>query len=154
MRSKVRVLAGGALIIGLLLAESAASARTGTTTLVRQLRFKRGQTAALVRGVLKPGTKHVYKFRATAGQDARVRLFLAAGQKARPDDVLFAIQRVGDRLPGTNSQFLEGSYPQGNIDWSGKLPATSQYEIWVFNPAVSDHFINRALAYTLEVAIK
>ena len=154
MRSTVRILVGRALVIGLLFPTSLASPRVGSATLVRQLKFKHGQTTASVGAVLKPETNHVYRLRAKAGQEAHVHLLLSGKEKARTGDVLFTVQHVGSYIPGTDTQFLEGIYSTGNIDWSGKLPVTGQYEIWVFNPAVSDHFFKHPLGYRLEVTIK
>ena len=49
---------------------------------------------------------------------------------------------------------LEGVDRRGETDWSGILPVSGEYEIWVGNPEISDHPVKRPVHYKLEVKIE
>jgi hypothetical protein len=60
----------------------------------------------------------------------------------------------GCYVQGRSTALLEGIDKGGVTDWSGELPITGEYEIYVSNPPISDHVVKRALPYKLEVKIK
>lgn len=121
---------------------------------IRRLIFERGRTDAVLRGVLRPYTNHIYRFRARAGQKMSVRLHLAEKRAEEAGDVAFWVQSR-DHLLKNSTAILEGIDPKGGeTSWSGELPMTGEYEIYLANPEISDHVIKRALHYTLEVEIK
>jgi hypothetical protein len=73
--------------------------------------------------------------------------------QAPADDVVFWVQSK-KYVQGRNTALLEGIDKGGVADWSGELPITGEYEIYVSNPPVSDHPVKRALSYKLEVEIR
>ncbi|HEV8482245.1 MAG TPA: hypothetical protein VGV87_01695 [Blastocatellia bacterium] len=151
MRSNAFV--GWTLVISIVLGSIPTSGQIARSPSHRQIRFKEGQTTVQVRAVLKPETDQVYRFRARAGQNIHVHLVLPGKQKARPWDVVFVVQHIGNHIPGTNTQILEGVNPHGEINWLGKIPVDGDYEIWVSNPEISDRFYTRPIRYILEVSI-
>ncbi len=119
----------------------------------RRIRLGRGQSAATLSNVLRPGTSHVYTFHARAGQRMSVRLRLTDKRVAREGDVVFWVQSR-KYVAGSNSTYLEGIDPRGGeAEWSGQLPLTGEYEIYLSNPGAGDHEILRPLRYAVEVSI-
>lgn len=114
---------------------------------IRRISFARGQTSTILRARLKPYTNHVYRLSARKGQHMAVRL------QAPVNDVVFWVQSR-KYSPGRDTLLLEGIYKGGVADWSGELPVTGEYEIYVSNPPVSDHPVKRALPYKLAVEIR
>jgi hypothetical protein len=68
-------------------------------------------------------------------------------------DIVFWIQ-TRKYLKGRNTLILEGIDKGGVDDWSGKLPATGEYEIYVSNPPYNDHTVKHKIHYILQVSIK
>ncbi len=133
---------------------SLSSAQGVGRDLTRRVRFGRGQTGATLSSVLRPGTSHVYTFRARAGQRMSVRLRLTDKRGAREGDVVFWVQSK-KYVAGRNTAILEGIDPRGGaVEWTGQLPLTGEYEIYLSNPEVSDHEILRPLRYAVEVSIE
>lgn len=116
-------------------------------TRIQRISFARGQTSTILRGRLKPHTNHVYRFYARSGQHMVVRL------QAPVNDVVFWVQSR-KYVQGRDTLLLEGVYRGGVTDWSGELPVTGEYEIYVSNPEINDHPVKHALAYKLAVEIK
>jgi hypothetical protein len=130
----------------------AQSGGRGLTT--RRIRFERGHTDATLHHTLRPGTIHVHTFHARAGQRMSVRLRLTGGRAARAGDAVFWVQSKR-YIAGRNTTILEGIDPRGGaVDWSGELPLTGEYEIYLSNPEVSDHLIKYSLRYALAVSIE
>src|ERR1044071_6008422 len=154
MRLNVRAFVGWSFLISSVFISIPTLGQTARAPSQRQIRFKDRQTSVQVRGVLKPETDHVYRFRAKAGQNARVHLVLGAKQKAQPWDVVFVVQHIGKHIPGTNTDILKGVDPHGEIDWTGRIPVDGEYEIWVSNPNITDHPITHPIRYILEVSIE
>lgn len=73
--------------------------------------------------------------------------------QAPVDDVVFWVQSR-KYVQGRDTLLLEGVYRGGVTDWSGELPVTGEYEIYVSNPEINDHPVKHALAYKLAVEIK
>ena len=128
------------------LAASICSASTPKTTRIERINFTSGQSTALLRGLLKPSTNHLYRLRARAGQ----RLVLHLRSSA--NDVVFWVQGT-KYVQGRDTLILDGIDRGGVTDWSGDLPLTGDYKIYVSNPPVNTHRIKRALSYSLEVSI-
>lgn len=138
----------------LFLVTSSASAQSGSRSFTRRIRFERGRTAAALHHTLRPDTIHIYTFHAHAGQSMSLRLRLTGGRDARAGDAVFWVQSK-KRVAGRNTTFLEGIDPRGGaVEWSGELPLTGEYEIYLSNPEVSDHVIKHSLRYALAVSIE
>jgi hypothetical protein len=134
------------LVAVCLLAElSSAFAQKATNA--HRIRFTHGQTKAVVRGELKPYTRHIYRLSARQRQRMTVRL------QTPQDDIVFWIQSRKS-IPQRNKYILEGIDKGGATDWTGELPLTGEYEIHVSNPPISDHEIKRTISYKLEVEIR
>ncbi len=112
----------------------------------RRIAFAPGQTSIVLRGRLKPYRHHLYRFHARAGQRLTLRL-----HSPRSDVVCWV---EGTTYVRPDTKVLEGIDKGGVTDWSGELPATEAYEIYVSNPPISDHRVRRILPYTLEITIK
>jgi len=97
----------------------------------RRLRFARGAAAAV--GVLRPGTRearHVYAFRAKAGQRLSARV--TSGRLSVPGaGEVGAVFHVTDEQRNLPPGF--GDYPYGGpTEWSGALPRDGLYRVVVF----------------------
>lgn len=114
---------------------------------IQRVTFRKGQTDAAVRGRLKPYTRHLYRLRANAGQRLSVQLESADG------DVVLWVQSTR-RVPNSDSFILPGITKEGVTEWSGELPSTQDYEIYVSNPRISDHPVTHVLPYTLRLTLK
>ncbi len=126
----------------------------------RRLRFARGAAAAV--GVLRPGTRearHVYTFRAKAGQRLSARV---TSGRLRLQDVgeVGAVFHVTDERGNLPPGF--GDYPYGGpTEWAGKLPRAGTYRIVVFvedGPDDPDEATLRrmrlSLRYRLQVTLR
>jgi hypothetical protein len=121
---------------------------------VKDLVFQPGQTSVTVEGNLAPYAKHIYKFRARAGQTMTVQLRVRGGSKQDATDLAFWIQTC-KYVKGRDTLMLDGIDISGKSDkWSGTLPADGEYEIYVSNPPYSDHVVKHIIRYALEVSIK
>ena len=116
-------------------------------SLIRRISFARGQTSTILTARVKPYTNHVYRLYARSGQHMAVRL------QAPVNDVVFWVQSR-KYSQGRDTLLLEGIFKGGVDDWSGELPVTGEYEIYVSNPPINDHLIKRALPYKLVVEIR
>lgn len=133
---------------------SLASAQSVGHGITRRIRFARGQTTATLSNVLRPDTFHDYLFRARAGQRMSVRLRLTDKRAVRQDDVVFWVQSK-EFIAGRNTKILEGIDPRGGeVEWSGQLPLTGEYEIYLTNPEFNDHEVKHPLRYVVEVSIE
>jgi len=123
------------------------SAWAQRVSLIRRITFAPGQTSTILRARVKPSSNHVYRLYARSGQHMAVRL------QAPNNDVVFWVQSK-KYIQGRDTLLLEGVYKGGVVDWSGELPATGGYEIYVSNPPINDHPVKRALPYELAVEIR
>lgn len=78
---------------------------------------------------------------------------MAVRLQAPVNDVVFWVQSR-KYSQGRDTLLLEGIFKGGVDDWSGELPVTGEYEIYVSNPPINDHLIKRALPYKLVVEIR
>jgi len=123
------------------------------TTPVKTLRIRKGQSSILVRGILRPRAKQLYRLSGRAGQRLRVRLVSSRSSFEAFDAVLWVQSRK--YYPGNkDTLLLEGVDRHGMTDWSGTLPITGEYEVIISNPDVSDHPIRHSVHYKLEVEIE
>ena len=67
---------------------------------------------------------------------------------------MFWIQTSGWYPTGRSTSVLEGIDKGGATNWSGLLPETGEYEIYVSNPPISDHPIGRSLPYKLTITTR
>lgn len=95
-------------------------------TVLKPLKLVRG-TATVVRDTIRLCTSHVFKFRATRGQ--QVNLKLTTGKKTS----LTLMPPSGEALV------------DGGLNWSGRLTESGQYEIQIGTDATA--------RYTLEITI-
>ena len=102
------------------------------TSVVRRVRFPRGRTSTVLRGVLRRGISHDYILGASAGQTMSVHL-------SSPGGLTFTIIGPYGR-----------SLADFTTDWSGELPANGDYRINV----LPDTSTNQAFSYTLEITIR
>lgn len=116
-------------------------------TKVQRVAFRKGQPEAVLEGRLKPYTRHLYRIRANAGQQLSVHLESADG------DVVLWVQSTRP-VPGNGSFILPGITKEGVTEWSGELPSSQDYEIYISNPRISDHPVTRVLPYTLRLTLK
>lgn len=123
------------------------SALPPKTTRVQRVTFRKGQTATVLQGRLKPYTRHLYRFQANAGKRLSVKLESADG------DVVFWVQSTR-AIPGSDSFVLPGVTKEGVTEWEGELPSSQNYEIHVSNPRISDQPVTRVLPYTLRLTLK
>ena len=129
-------------IMLLLTAATAIALGQKGTIITRRVQFERGQTSTTLKGKASWGASYVYLLRARAGQTLTVRVTGA------PD---FTIYPPGKR-PSANTSAedvaLKGTF--GVKDWSGQLPASGEYAIWLSHaePEVS------MAGDTLEVSIR
>jgi hypothetical protein len=133
----------------------AAKARLGgSKDHVRQISFSRGGHTATLKGMLRPYSKHIYRFRARGGQEMSIELRFQKEGVGRDGDLVFWVQCRGWYPPGSRTAVLERIDKGGVANWSGILPGTGEYEIYVSNPPIGDHAIRRSLPYKLQMAIK
>jgi len=116
-------------------------------TKVQRVALRKGQSDTVLEGRLKPNTRHLYKIRGNAGQKLSVRLEAADG------DVVLWVQSTRP-VPGNDSFILPGITKEGVTEWSGELPSSQDYEIYISNPRISDHPVTRVLPYTLRLTFK
>ncbi len=133
-------------VAAIFLSASTCFASSPKTTRIQRINFAPGQSTAVLRGRLRPYTNHIYRLRARSGQ----RLVLHLRSPA--NDVVFWVQST-KYVQGRDTLILDGIDRRGATDWSGELPLTDDYEIYVSNPPVNTHRIKRALPYSLEVSI-
>lgn len=69
------------------------------------------------------------------------------------NDVVFSVQSR-KYLKGRDTLLLEGVFKGGVAEWSGELPVTGEYEIYVSNPPINDHPVKHAMRYKLVVEIR
>lgn len=118
-----------------------ASGQKGTI-IRKRIQFARGKSTMTVRGNATWGTVYAYSLRASAGQTMTVRVrgkadFQIYPPGARPN---------ADTTPEEIA--LEGAV--GVKQWSGELPTTGNYEIWL---NMSEMYAE-SVPYTLEVTIR
>ena len=130
-----------------LISAATISALPPKITRVQRVTLPKGQSAATLEGRLKPYTRHLYRIRGNAGQQLSVQLESADG------DVVLWVQSTRT-VPGSDSFVLPGITKEGVTEWSGKLPSTQDYEIYLSNPRISDHPVTRVLPYTLRLTLK
>ena len=118
---------------------------------IKKVRFQRGQNIALLQGTLHPQTHHVYRMVAHAGQHMRARLLGRSSFYEAPDMVFWIQSRK--YVANRDTLLLEGVDRRGETAWSGTLPVSGEYEIWVGNPEISDHPVKRPVHYKLQVEI-
>jgi hypothetical protein len=122
--SSSAVPAGGAAAAG-----AAASQCRGTDRIVgKRIRFARGRTTAVVKDRVLLCTAHEYRLRARGGQTMSVNL--VAGRRTS----LTLRAPSGDALA------------DGEMSWSGELPASGEYVVTVGT--------DETAPYTLEVTIR
>jgi hypothetical protein len=121
---------------------------------VRQIRFSHGGTATVLTGVLRPYNRHTYRFRARVGQEMSIQLRLRKEGAGSKKDLVFWVQSRGWYPPSSNTALLEGIDKGGVTNWSGILPGTGEYEIYVSNPPITDHAVRHSLPYKLEITIR
>jgi hypothetical protein len=114
---------------------------------VRRIRFERNHSSTILRGNLRPYTNHIYRFHARQGQRMTVRV------QSPANDIVFWVQSRR-YVHGSSSLILGGIHRNGETDWSGELPLSGEYEIYVSNPPMSDHAVSRALYYEVELRIE
>jgi hypothetical protein len=120
-------IAGAALIVS-----GAALARTHT----ERIRFQRGKSTAVIENAVVRGDRDRYLLGARAGQSMSVRI------TSLERNAVFTVYRPGGQraLAGTE----EG---KDAVRWSGRLPATGDYEILVGGTRGN-------ASYTLTVSIR
>ncbi|HEX8474627.1 MAG TPA: hypothetical protein VF666_11380 [Pyrinomonadaceae bacterium] len=113
----------------------------------RRISLERGESTVVLRGKLEPCKQRIYKLRARQGQRMSVVLL--------PDenDVVFWV-RGRPSLRESVSLVLDGIHRNGVTDWSGELPFSGEYEIYVSRPPVSDRREKRVLPYKIELRIE
>lgn len=120
---------------------------------VRRISFPRKGNTATLKGTLQPYFNHIYRFRAPGGQKVTIEL-RQTKELGRDGDLVFWIQSRGWYPTGRSTHVLEGIDKSGATNWSGILPGTGEYEIYVSNPPISDHPIVRSLPYRLRITSK
>jgi hypothetical protein len=125
----------------------------GSKDIVQELTLSSAVTTTSADHSLVPYTNHIFRFTGRAGQvlTAHLEVQQAFGQDG--NDVVFWIQSR-KYIAGSNTMILDGIDKGGVQDWSGTLPASGEYEIYVSNPPVSDHAIQHNIHYVLQVALK
>jgi hypothetical protein len=121
----------GLLLITLSLLTSG-MAQSGKT---QRVRFARGRTTAILKGAVVRGTQDRYILGARRGQTMIVHI------TSLERNAVFSII-------GPNAIALSGAEEgDDTMDWSGELPATGDYSIWVSGTRGN-------ATYTLEVTIR
>ena len=116
----------------LLMLDTTAAVQRGKT---QRVRFARGRTTAVLKGAVVRGTQDRYILGASAGQTMLVHI------TAREKNAVFTIL-------GPDATALAGTEEGADAtDWSGTLPLTGDYSIWV-SPTRGN------ATYTLEVTIR
>ena len=136
MRNILRTIALAGSLVGTAAvpADAGATARAGAQcprtdrVILKQIRFGRGRTTAVIKDTVRLCTSHEYRLRARAGQTMSVNL--ATGR------------RTGLTVMSPSGEALL----DGGKDWSGELPEDGQYTLQVGTDATA--------AYTLEVTIR
>ena len=143
------------IVTGIILPLIVASSfgQSGSRNIVRQIKFEPEHTSAVLRALLRPYTSHIYRFHGREGQRIHVNLHVVTKKAEEQDDIVFWAQSR-DYIPGRNTLLLEGIDKGGVTKWSGELPVSGEYEIYISNPKISDHAVTRSLRYTLEVTIQ
>jgi hypothetical protein len=108
-----------------------ASAQHGGDFTPRRVSFAKGRTTAVLKGVVKGAKGYVYKLRARGGQTMSVHIAGRANFTVN--------QESGDALAADVK------------DWSGELPQTGEYSIFV-SGVNGDDSVNRP--FTLEITIR
>ena len=117
------------LLLSLLLVP--AHAQRGTSV-VRRIKFPRGQTGAEVQGTLQRGTSHDYLVRARHGQGMAVRIICQGN--------------MAFQIITPSGHYLS----EVTVEWTGPLQESGDYRINV----LPDPTTNRSLRYTLEVIVE
>jgi hypothetical protein len=121
---------------------------------VQQINLDDERQPIMLKGTLQPYSRHIYRFRGRVGQEMIIRLDIQKERSERDGEVVFWVQSNGWYPPGRSTALLEGNDKGGITDWSGKLPGTGEYEIYVSNPPISDRAVRRSLRYKLEITVK
>ena len=138
---KPRILVTASLIVGLLVAATVFGQGGGRLEeptprgKTQRVRFARGRTTAVLKGAVVRGTRDRYILGARAGQTMIVHI------SSREKNAVFTIL-------GPDASALEGTEEGADAtDWTGELPMTGDYSIWV-GPTRGN------ATYTLEVTIR
>lgn len=117
---------------------------------VFRITLGQGTRTLSMKKTLRPYAKHIYRFRGVAGREIAVQL----SSPREEGDVVFWVQAKGWYPSGSTSALLAGIDKGGVMSWSGFLPETGDYEIYVSNPPVSNHVVRRSLPYRIEITVK
>jgi hypothetical protein len=120
----------------------------------RHISINPGPDPTVLKGTLRPYSKHIYRFHARAGQEMTIRLLPQKQEAESKRDIVFWVQSRGWYPSGSRTALLEGIDKGGVTYWSGSLPGTGEYEIYISNPPISDHVIRNSLPYKLEITAK
>lgn len=131
-------------------AKAASKQTRPSRTSVFRINIGRKTGTHVLKQTLRPYATHIYRFRGVSGMDISLRL----QSPEHPVDVVFWIETKGWFRPDSNTALLAGIDKGGVTSWSGLLPGTGEYAIFVANPSISDHIVRRPLAYELEVKVK
>lgn len=105
-----------------------------------KIRFERGRSSIVLRGKLPPCDNRIYKFRARQGQNISVAL------RPMESNLVFWVQ-------GLKAGLLQEIGKGGVTEWSGKLPETDEYEIYVSTPPVQNSEQTRLSPFRLKIEI-
>ncbi len=133
MKSWDRILITSALISILVLIITAAALAQKGTSIVTRIKFPRGRTTTIEKGVVHRGMSHDYLLKAAAGQNMNLHL-------ATSGQVCFDLY----------SPAMQDQPANCSRDWAGALPSTGDYRINV----LPDTTTERDIPYTLEVTIR
>lgn len=106
-----------ALLLAALAAFTSIAIAGGNGTIVRQVKFARGKTSTVLRGVIKKNQEVVFVLNAKAGQT----LTASVDASTQNNDVVFSIS-------GPNGSLMDDGM-EVTTTWRGQLPASGEYRL-------------------------
>ena len=106
-----------ALLLAALTAFTSIAIAGGNGTIVRQVKFARGKTSTVLRGVIKKNQEVVFVLNAKAGQT----LTASVDASTQNNDVVFSIS-------GPNGSLMDDGM-EVTTTWRGQLPASGEYRL-------------------------
>jgi hypothetical protein len=129
-----------------------AVAQRDQSTRPKRIRLPSGHTSVTLVGEIQERSSRVYRIRSRVGQTLSVEI-KPLDPKVRHGDVVFWIQSR-EYIENRNTKLLDGIDRGGVLRWTGRLPISGDYDLYVSRPPVNDHPVIGVIRFKLMVSIE